>query len=213
MLTAPEKGRSHTHPERSCWSCVPWEWSSWELLGAGEDNWNRVFPKLCASLCNSWHFSCCFTADQGAATIVSLTKLIMFWGFLVHPATAFCLLCACWCHQRKKSHFSFGNCKGCQQLQNDAVFLSQTKLRLKEKSWYPVYGWAPGCLALRLASLPGDIQSESLCLTWACIGIKILLKIARDFVLTVMKSLKFIATIFSRGFIKKWEPDTKFSIM
>lgn len=37
-----------------------------------------VSSKLCDSLCNCWHFSWYFTADHGATTLVSATKLMMF---------------------------------------------------------------------------------------------------------------------------------------
>lgn len=133
-----EKGRSHTQPKRSWWKLLPWEWSSWEKRGAGEGSRSSVSPKLCDSLCSCWHFSRYFTADLGADAPVSSVKLMMFFSAAsscILPGT--CVLMP-W---KKKSHFFFGNWKGCQQLQNAAVLLSQAKLCLKETLWYSVCRW------------------------------------------------------------------------
>lgn len=113
----------------------------------GVGNWRNICPKLCDSLCNCWHFSWCFTADHRAATTSFVNKTNDV--FLVQTAPVSRLLCACWCHQRK-GPTSLGNWKGCNQLQNGAVHLSQAELCLEKKSWYPVYRWGPWMLGTAL---------------------------------------------------------------
>lgn len=57
-------------------------------------------------------------------------KLMMFPS----AASSSVLLAMCMLMpSKKKSPFFFGNWKGCQQLQNDAVLLSQAQLCLEEK--------------------------------------------------------------------------------
>lgn len=79
--------------------------------------------------------------------LVSSTKWMTFFsaGSSSFPSVT-CMLMP----SEKKSNFSSGNRKGCQQFQNGAVYLSQAKLCLKEKSWYPVYRWGPWMLGAAL---------------------------------------------------------------